>query len=125
MQNNPEIEQIIDAAVKLARDHRHEYVMTEHVLLSLIRYNPFRKVLEKFGTDVAMLDSELEAYLHSQVNLVTAKDAQPKKTNALERVFNRALTQVLFTGRRSVSTVDLYLAMMAENNSHAHYFLLK
>jgi len=125
MQNNPEIEQIIDAAVKLARDHRHEYVMTEHVLLSLIRYNPFRKVLEKFGTDVAMLDSELEAYLHSQVNLVTAKDVQPKKTNALERVFNRALTQVLFTGRRSVSTVDLYLAMMAENNSHAHYFLLK
>jgi ATP-dependent Clp protease ATP-binding subunit ClpA len=125
MQNNPEIEQIIDAAVKLARDRHHEYVMTEHVLLSLIRYNPFRKVLEKFGTDVAMLDSELEAYLHSQVNLVTAKDVQPKKTNALERVFNRALTQVLFTGRRSVSTVDLYLAMMAENNSHAHYFLLK
>ena len=125
MQNNPEIEQIIDAAVKLARDLRHEYVMTEHVLLSLIRYNPFRKVLEKFGTDVVMLDSELEAYLHSQVNLVTTKDVQPRKTNALERVFNRALTQVLFTGRRSVSTLDLYLAMMAENNSHAHYFLLK
>jgi ATP-dependent Clp protease ATP-binding subunit ClpA len=125
MQNNPEIEQIIDAAVKLARDRRHEYVMTEHVLLSLIRYNPFRKVLEKFGTDVAMLDSELEAYLLGQVNLVTDKDVQPRKTNALERVFNRALTQVLFTGRRSVSTVDLYLAMMAENNSHAHYFLLK
>jgi ATP-dependent Clp protease ATP-binding subunit ClpA len=125
MQNNPEIEQIIDAAVKLARDRHHEYVMTEHVLLSLIRYNPFRKVLEKFGTDVGMLDSELEAYLLGQVNLVTAKDTPPKKTNALERVFNRALTQVLFTGRRSVSTIDLYLAMMAENNSHAHYFLLK
>ena len=125
MQNNPEIEQIIDAAVKLARDRHHEYVMTEHVLLALIRYNPFRKVLEKFGTDVNMLDSELEAYLLGQVNLVTAKDTPPKKTNALERVFNRALTQVLFTGRRSVSTIDLYLAMMAENNSHAHYFLLK
>jgi ATP-dependent Clp protease ATP-binding subunit ClpA len=125
MQNNPEIEQIIDAAVKLARDRHHEYVMTEHVLLALTRYNPFRKVLEKFGTDVNMLDSELEAYLLGQINLVTTKDTAPKKTNALERVFNRALTQVLFTGRRSVSTIDLYLAMMAENNSHAHYFLLK
>ena len=122
MQNNPEIEQIIDAAVKLARDLRHEYVMTEHVLLALIRYNPFRKVLEKFAIDVNMMDSELEAYLHGQVNLITSKDTPPKKTNALERVFNRALTQVLFTGRRSVSTIDLYLAMMAENNSHAHYF---
>jgi ATP-dependent Clp protease ATP-binding subunit ClpA len=125
MQNNPEIEQIIDAAVKLARDHRHEYVMTEHVLLSMIRHEPFRKVLEKFGTDVKLFDTELQAYLESCASLVTAKDVQPKKTNALERVFNRALTQVLFTGRRTVSTLDLYLAMMAETNSHAHYFLLK
>ncbi len=125
MQNNPEIEQIIDAAVKLARDRRHEYVMTEHVLLSLIRHEPFRRVLEKFGTDVNLFDQELDAYLESCASLITDKDIQPKKTNALERVFNRALTQVLFTGRRSVSTLDLYLAMMAENNSHAHYFLLK
>jgi ATP-dependent Clp protease ATP-binding subunit ClpA len=125
MQNNPEIEQILETAVKLARDRRHEYVVTEHVLLALIRYAPFRKVLEKFGADAALMDQEVTAYLESLTSLVTTKDIQPKKTNALERVFNRALTQVLFTGRRSVATVDLYLAMMAENNSHAHYFLLK
>ena len=125
MQNNPEIEQIVDSAVKLARDRKHEYVITEHVLLSLIRHEPFRRVLEKFGVDVNLLDQELNTYLDSLATLVTNKDIQPKKTNALERVFNRALTQVLFTGRRTISTVDLYLAMMAENNSHAHYYLLK
>jgi ATP-dependent Clp protease ATP-binding subunit ClpA len=125
MQNNPEIEQIVDASVKLARDLRHEYVMTEHVLLCLIRHAPFRQVMEKFGTDVASMDADLASYLHSLTAVVTNKDIQPKKTNALERVFNRALTQVLFTGRRSISTIDLYLAMMSENNSHAHYFLLK
>jgi ATP-dependent Clp protease ATP-binding subunit ClpA len=125
MQNNPEIEQIVDAAVKIARDCKHEYVLTEHVLLSLLRHAPFRQVLEKFGTDVIRMEQEIEAYLASLANLVTTKDVQPKKTNALERVFNRALTQVLFTGRRTISTVDLYLAMMSENNSHAHYFLLK
>ena len=125
MQNNPEIEQIVDGAVKIARDRHHEYVMTEHVLLSLIRHEPFRRVVEKFGIEVQLLDQELDAYLESLANLVTDKDIQPKKTNALERVFNRALTQVLFTGRRTISTLDLYLAMMSENNSHAHYFLLK
>jgi ATP-dependent Clp protease ATP-binding subunit ClpA len=58
--------------------------------------------------------------------LITSKeDFTPRKTNGLERMFNRALTQVLFTGRRSITLLDLYLAMMAENNSHAHYFLLK
>ena len=125
MQSNPEIEQIVDAAVKLARSLNHQYVTTEHVLLAMIRYAPFKQVLEKFGADVVMLDSELDAYLQGYTSLVAGKDVQPKKTNALERCFNRALTQVLFTGRRSVSTLDLYLAMMAENNSHAHYFLLK
>ena len=125
MQNNPEIEQIVDAAVKIAKDKKHEYVLTEHVLLALVRYNPFNKVLEKFGVNTAMMDQELDAYLNSLTNLVTTKDIQPRKTNGLERCFNRALTQVLFTGRRTVATVDLYLAMLAENNSHAQYFLLK
>jgi len=125
MQNNPEIEQIIENAVKLARDHRHEYVLTEHMLLAMIRYNPFRQVLEKFGVDVDLLDQELDAYIASLVNLVTDKDVAPRKTNGLERCFNRALTQVLFTNRRSMTTIDLYLAMMAETNSHSHYFLLK
>jgi len=126
MQNNKEIEQIVAQAVKLAKERQHEYVLTEHVLLVLIRHAPFYKVLESFGTSVDLLDMELDAYLQSLTSLVTTKkDNQPKKTNALERCFNRAMTQVLFTGRRSMNTGDLYLAMMAENNSHAHYFLLK
>jgi ATP-dependent Clp protease ATP-binding subunit ClpA len=125
MQNNPEIEQLIASAVKIAQTKKHEYVITEHVLLALIRYVPFRKVLEKYGTDVALLETELDTYLDSLVSLIKADVAQPKKTNALERVFNRAVTQVLFTGRRTVTTLDVYLAMMAESNSHAQYFLLK
>jgi hypothetical protein len=40
-------------------------------------------------------------------------------------VFNRALTQVLFQGRRQITTIDLWLALMNENNSHAHYYFLK
>ena len=126
MQNNPEIEQIIDAAVRIARDKKHEYVLTEHLLLSLLQYNPFRNVLVKFGSEVDMLEAELTAYLENMINLRSDKeDVQPRKTNALERIFNRALTQVLFTGRRVITTIDLYLAIMSESNSHAHYFLLK
>jgi ATP-dependent Clp protease ATP-binding subunit ClpA len=126
MQNNPEIEQIVEAAIKLARTKSHEYVLTEHVLLSMVRFQPFRRVLETIGAEVMSLDSDLDQYLDSLISLKTSKtDFQPKKTNALERCFNRALTQVLFTGRRSITTLDLYLAMMAESNSHAHYFLLK
>jgi ATP-dependent Clp protease ATP-binding subunit ClpA len=126
MQNNPEIEQIIESAVKLAREKHHEYVLTEHVLLAMLRHAPFRKVVEKFGTDLERLEAELDSYLDGLHSLVkNKKDVPPRKTNALERCFNRALTQVLFTGRRTITVLDLYLAMMSETNSHAHYFLLK
>jgi ATP-dependent Clp protease ATP-binding subunit ClpA len=126
MQNNPEIEQIIESAVKLAREKRHEYVLTEHVLMAMLQHVPFRKVVEKFGTDLERLEAELDSYLSGLHSLVKAdKEVQPRKTNALERCFNRALTQVLFTGRRTITVLDLYLAMMSETNSHAHYFLLK
>ena len=126
MQNNPEIEQIIDNAVKIAREKKHEYVVSEHLLLSLIRHAPFRAVLVKYGIEIDQFERDVENYLNGLISLVNSnEDVQPKKTNALERLFNRALTQVLFTGRRTVTTADLYLAIMAESNSHAHYFLLK
>ena len=126
MQNNPEIEQIIENAVRIARDKQHSYVLTEHLLMSMLEHQPFRSVVTKFGTDVEMLATDLDAYLDSLVHLRRENtDVPPKKTNALERVFNRALTQVLFTGRRAVTTADLYLSIMSETNSHAHYFLLK
>lgn len=125
MQNNPEIEQIIDSAIKLAQQRTHEYMLTEHLLLAMLRHPPFRKCLVKFGVEIDQFDAELDAYLDSLVNLIKLGVETPKKTEAVVRIFNRANVQVAFTGRRVMTTIDLYLAMMAEFNSHAHYFLLK
>jgi ATP-dependent Clp protease ATP-binding subunit ClpA len=126
MQNNPEIEQIVEQSVRIARDRQHEYVLTEHLLMALLQHAPFRACLVKFGVEINHFDRDLSKYLDGLTKLVKDdSNLQPRKTNALERVFNRALTQVLFTGRRTVTTADLYLAIMSESNSHAHYFLLK
>lgn len=126
MINNPEIEQIVDKAVEIARTKQHRYVVTEHLLLSLVTHEPFKKLLVKFGTDVETLVDEINFYLDSNPSFYSNEfDPQPKKTSALERVFNRAMTQVMFTGRRTLTTIDLYLAIMQETNSHAHYFMLK
>lgn len=127
MQTNQEIEQIIEQATKIAKEKNHEYVLLEHLLLALIRHTPFKNVMDKFGVDSSEMDTEVESYVDSQIGITITnqKSVEPVKTHAMERVFNRALTQVLFTGRRKVTTADLYLAIMAETNSHAHYYLLK
>ena len=124
MQNNPEIEQITDHAISLAKKKEHEYVLIEHLFLSLVLYEPFNKCLIKFGIDTENLANDLHAYLDNIPNRKVSKKA-PKKTNAIERVFNRSVTQVLFTGRRYVTTIDLFLSITSESHSHASYYILK
>ena len=126
MTNNPEIEQLVDSSIKIARENQHEYVMIEHLLLAMIRHNSFRRVMEKFGVDVVNFENDVDSYIQGLTGIVSRKgDVPPRKTNALERLFNRALTHAMFQGRRSMSMIDVYLSMLSETNSHAHYFLLK
>jgi ATP-dependent Clp protease ATP-binding subunit ClpA len=124
--NNPEIESLVEQAVAIAREKQHEYVTTEHLLLSMLRHPPFRRCLDKFGVDVDVMDTEVDAYLNSLTSMSGNIDSDtPKRTVTLERLFNRAQVQVMFTGRRNLTTADLYLSIMSESNGHAHYFLLK
>ena len=128
MQNNPEIEQIIDNAGKLAKKYKHQYVTIEHLALALVRYESFNKILTAYGVDATAIATDIDTWLKGMVSIEIkgkATNASPRKTNGLERVFNRAGTQVLFSGRKTVSTIDLYLAIMSESQSHAHYFFLK
>ena len=126
MQSSPEIENIVARSVESAKKYQHEYVTVEHLLLALVTHAPFKKCLTGFSVDTEMMIQEIEHYLNSLQSIVsTDPNMQPKRTNALERVMNRSVTQVLFTGRRQVATIDLYLSIISENNSHAHYFLLK
>lgn len=127
MTNSPEIESIIEHAIEFAKEKRHTYCTVEHLLMALINHPPFKKCLISFGADIEMLQNELGAYL-SGLHAIEDKsntDVVPKRTNAIERVINRSVTQVLFTGRRQVTTIDLFLSITAESNSHAQYFLMK
>ena len=123
---NPEIETIIQDSTQYARDLNHNYVTVEHLTLALITFKPFRELLEKFGADVNALRKDLEDYLISRTELVTeGLETEPKKTHTLERIFNRSITQVIFSGRSSVQTIDLFLSISYETTSHSSYFIAK
>lgn len=125
MTPNPDIESILQITASIAKKMQHEYLLIEHLLLGMIRYKPFGEALGKFGVKVDRIDAEVDAYLQSVTNITMPNEVQPKRTHAFERVFNRAYTQVLLTGRDKMTVADLYLAIMMETNSHAHYFLMK
>ena len=127
--HSPEIDTIIEQAVASAKQRNHQYCTVEHLLQALITHAPFRKCLDDFGVDSETMIMEVSAYLDGLASIVVpveqGQEVTPRKTNSLERVMNRSVTQVLFTGRKVVTTVDLYLSISSETNSHAHYYLLK
>ena len=127
MRSNPEIEQIISTACEIAKDYKHEYVTLEHLLVALVDFPVFNKLLVDFGVEVDELSRDLYDYIGCQDHLINIvkEDLTPQRTHSLERVFNRAFTQVLFSARDEMLPIDLFLSVSQEPNSHAAYFLLK
>ena len=127
IQANPEIELIIAAAGDNAKRYKHEYVTLEHLLYAIVNYKPFGDLLRSFGTNVDQMLDDVDEYNNRPTtgNAIDDDDHQPKKTHALERVFNRALTQVLFSGRNHMQVMDLFLSLTGEQNSHAGYFITR
>ena len=127
MKSNPDIELIIQNACEIARTYKHTYVTLEHLLASLIEFEEFNELLTRHGIDVVDLLGDLYDYIGRQEHL-ESKDGEvksPQRTHSLERVFNRAFTQVLFSAREEMLPIDLFLSISQEPNSHAAYYLLK
>jgi len=123
---NPEIDVILNDATSLAKKNSHEYVTVEHVALSMVKFTPFKKMLTEYGIDVKGLTKDLAAYVASiPCAASTGKALTPRKTTGVERVFNRALTQILFSGRDTMQVSDLYQSIAVEHTSYASYYFLK
>lgn len=125
LQNNPEIETIVAASIELAKTMEHGLVSIEHVAVALVSFDTFNDLLEQAGVDHQALIKDMVSYLADQDALMSGDATAPKKTHALERVFNRAFTQVLFTNRSYMQPIDLYLSIANEANSYAAYFFMK
>ena len=125
--SNPDINDIVNAAVMLAKENNHRYVTLEHILIAVIEFPETLKILNTLNIDTDGLLNDLYDYVVKQKSISLRDDeiVTPQKTHALERVFNRAFTQVLFGGRERLEVTDLYLSITQETNSHATYFLLK
>ena len=126
IQHNPEIETLIANATQLAKSYNHEYVTLEHLTHGLMTFKPWNDLMVAFGIDTNGLLNGLEEYLSKQTYIVSnSPDNVPKKTHSLERIFNRAFTQVLFSGRNHIQVIDIFLSISSETNSHSSYFFIK
>ena len=126
LESSPEIQNIVEHATQMAVTKNHEYVTLEHLLLAMIDDGSFYNICVSFGVDTDAMANDIGIYLDQQSFMISkGYDIVPKKTHSLERVFNRAFTQVMFSGRKHLQVIDIYLSLMSEEKSHARYFLTK
>ncbi|MFD1158975.1 ATP-dependent Clp protease ATP-binding subunit ClpA [Roseovarius aestuarii] len=119
------LEQAIHAALALANARQHEFATLEHLLLALIDEPDAARVLKACSVDTEDLRTTLVEFIDEDLsNLVTDIDgSEAVPTAAFQRVIQRAAIHVQSSGRTEVTGANVLVALFAERESNAAYFL--
>jgi ATP-dependent Clp protease ATP-binding subunit ClpA len=118
------LEQSLHRALALANERHHEYATLEHLLLALIEDQDAAAVMRACNVDLKKLRRRVIAYLDSELdNLVTGVAEDSKPTAGFQRVIQRAVIHAQSSGREEVTGANVLVAIFAERESHAAYFL--
>ena len=116
---------VFEKSIKDAKKLQHEYVTLEHLVFAMLCEENFYNVVSGFGADIDYIKSNLEHYLKNNLDEIKTDETKykPKKTQTVERVLNRAFTQVLFQGRPEIELSDVLVSALSEKKSMAVYYL--
>ncbi|MFZ0927513.1 MAG: ATP-dependent Clp protease ATP-binding subunit ClpA [Syntrophobacteraceae bacterium] len=121
---NRELELTFAAAIKEAKQRRHEFFTLEHILYAILHDVTGRRILYQCGADLDKLKERLEKYFDDRLEkLPEGAEQDPIQTLAVQRVLQRALMHVQGAEKKEVDAGDILAAMFFEENSYAVYFL--
>lgn len=124
---NQELELSLNMAFARAREHRHEFMTVEHLLLALLSNPAAREALEACTVDLAVLRQELETFIEQTTPTLPSSDEErdTQPTLSFQRVLQRAVFHVQSSGRSEVSGANVLVAIFSEQESQAAYLLRK
>src|SRR5579864_1157047 len=118
------LEQTLHRALALASERRHEYATLEHLLLALIDDSDAAAVMRACNVELEALRKSLVQYIDSELeNIVVEGSEEAKPTAGFQRVVQRAVIHVQSSGRDEVTGANVLVAIFAERETHAAYFL--
>ncbi len=131
MRLTPELERLLNEAVKLAGDQHHEYVSLEHIVLAMTEDKEAKAIIQGCGGDVEALKSDVQQFISKHCPKLETKaltelgssEWKPALTLAFQRVVQRALFQVQSSEKEIVGTGNLLISLLKEEESPAVIFL--
>jgi ATP-dependent Clp protease ATP-binding subunit ClpA len=118
------LESALHRALEYANERKHEYATLEHLLLALVDDRDAAAVMRACNVDLEALRSRITEYLDTELGALEVRgpsEAQP--TTGFQRVIHRAVVHVQSSGRDEVTGANVLIAMFAERESHAAFFL--
>ncbi|NDW53194.1 ATP-dependent Clp protease ATP-binding subunit ClpA [Aliiroseovarius sp. PrR006] len=119
------LEEAIHQALALANDRKHELATLEHLLLALLDEPDATRVMQACSVDLDVLRKVLVEFIDEELTtLITdieGNEAVP--TAAFQRVIQRAAIHVQSSGRTEVTGANVLVAIFAERESNAAFFL--
>ncbi len=118
------LEKSLHRALGLSGEHRHEYATLEHLLLALTEDQDSMAVLRACDVNIDRLRRDLEVYIDDELtDIVAEEEVEAQPTASFQRVLQRAAIHVQSSGREKVTGANILVAMFAERESYAVYFL--
>ncbi len=118
------LEKALHQALAFANARRHEYATLEHLLLALIEDVDASAVLKACNVDIPALKKSVIEYVDSDLDsLISEVVSEAKPTAGFQRVIQRAVIHVQSSGREEVTGANVLVAIFAERESHAAFFL--
>ena len=121
---SPVLEETIHRALTLASDRKHELATLEHLLLALLDDKDAAAVISACDVDIEPLRADVQRYLDEDLASLVVEDfEEARPTAGFHRVIQRAVIHVQSSGREEVTGANALVALFAERESHAVYFL--
>ena len=121
---SPVLEETIHRALTLATDRKHELATLEHLLLALLDDKDAAAVIAACDVDIEPLRTDVTRYLDEDLASLAVQDfEEARPTAGFHRVIQRAVIHVQSSGREEVTGANALVALFAERESHAVYFL--
>ncbi len=118
------LEKSLHQALTYANERHQEFATLEHLLLALLDDKDAANVMRGCSVDLDALRSSLIEYIDTELaNLVNGSDDDSKPTAGFHRVIQRAVIHVQSSGRDEVTGANVLVAIFAERESHAAFFL--
>ena len=119
-----DLEDSLHRALGYANERGHEFATLEHLLLALVDDQDSSAVMKACGVDLEELRATLTDYVDNELTELTVDDDEDAKPTAgFQRVIQRAVIHVQNAGREEVTGANVLVALFAERESHAAYFL--